>query len=762
MSKKLLPKLSLVIVESPSKCRKIEEYLGDGFKCVASCGHLRELVSLDNIDIEHGFQPTFTNILIKQKQINALKKEIRDAGEVIIATDDDREGEAIGWHVCQLFGLNIEITKRIVFHEITRDAIQMAITTPSRINMNVIRAQHARQIMDLLVGFKITPTLWANINKTTRNKKALSAGRCQSPALRLVYDNYKKIIETPMKQIYKTIGYFTSLCIPFEMEECECERKDKNEIVDFLKKSAHFSHMMTCDSPVKKIKSPPEPFTTSLLQQRASSELRFSPSETMKICQTLYESGYITYMRTDSKKYSNEFLCKTRNYILKTYNAESVNNTEEQGQLQVHAHEAIRPTNISLSELNKEEGSKERKLYKLIWKNTLTSCMSPAIYNSLKTNITSPYEPYSYTCEVPHFLGWKIVDYKPLKEEKHYHYLLNLKKIESILYKKITVISTMNQKIGHYCEARLVQQLEKCGIGRPSTFASLVDKIQDRGYVSKMNVEGVKVLCVDYELEDDGTINEIALEKEFGGETGKLVLEPIGLQVVEYLERHFMDLFNYNYTKKLEDELDAISQGNKVWNELCFDCNSQIDSLLEHSHSNINKVDKIEQSKDDKVDKIEQSKDDKVDKIEQSKDDKVDKIEQSNVSKYKDKKNEKYLGVYLEQDIILKKGKFGLYFIWNDSNVSLKTNRGIKNITIDDVISLICREKNDTSTVSMRKVSDSISIRSGKVGKSDYIFFKTENMKKPSFLSMEGYIGDYKTDDLSTIKSWIREKYGIY
>jgi DNA topoisomerase-1 len=755
MSKKTLPKLSLVIVESPSKCRKIEEYLGDGFKCVASCGHLRELVSLDNIDIEHGFQPAFTNISIKQKQINVLRKEIRDAGEVIIATDDDREGEAIGWHICQLFGLNIDITKRIVFHEITRDAIQTAITTPSRINMNVIRAQHARQIMDLLVGFKITPTLWANIHKTTRNKKALSAGRCQSPALRLVYDNYKKIIETPMKQTYKTIGYFTSLCIPFELEEekDECERKeDKNEIIDFLKKSAHFSHMMTCDSLVKKNKSQPEPFTTSLLQQRASSELRFSPSETMKICQTLYESGYITYMRTDCKKYSNEFLCKMRNYILKTYNAESVNNTAEQGQLQAHAHEAIRPTNISLSELNKEEGSKERKMYKLIWKNTLTSCMSPAIYNSLKTNITSPSEQYSYsyTCEVPHFLGWKIVDYKPTKEEKYYHYLLNLKKVEPILYKKITVISTMSQKIGHYCEARLVQQLEKCGIGRPSTFASLVDKIQDRGYVSKMNVEGVKVLCVDYELEDDGSINEIALEKEFGGETGKLVLEPIGLQVVEYLERHFMDLFNYDYTKKLEDELDAISQGNKVWNELCADCNSQIDVLLERS--NITKVDKIV----DTETKAEQEQP-KVEQVEQPI---VEQVEEE-VSKYKDKKNEKYLGVYLEQDIILKKGKFGLYFLWNGSNVSLKTNRTIENITMDDVISLISREK-ETSTGSVRKISDSISIRQGKVGKSDYLFFKTEKMKKPSFLSMEGYNGDYKTDDVSAIKSWIREKYGIY
>ena len=731
MSKRL-PKVSLVIVESPSKCRKIEEYLGLGFRCVASCGHLRELSSLDNIDIESGFQPAFTNIPTKQKQINMLRKEIREAGEVIIATDDDREGEAIGWHVCQLFGLNIERTKRIVFHEITQEAIIHAISNPSRINMNVIHAQHARQIMDLLVGYKITPTLWANIPSPSRSKKPLSAGRCQSPALRLVYDNYKKIIETPMKQIDKIVGYFTSLCIPFELEEDDdCERKkDKNEIIDFLKKSANFSHMITCESPVKKIKSPPQPFTTSLLQQRASSELHFSPSETMKICQTLYESGYITYMRTDSKNYSREFLSKTQNYILKTYSAEY--NAELQAEIETHisAHEAIRPTNISLFELNKEEGSKERKMYKFIWKNALTSCMGPAIYNSLKTSICSPSNnEYSYVCEVPHFLGWKVVDYKPTKEEKHYHYLLNLNKMNEIPYKKISVVSTMHQKIGHYCESRLVQQLEKCGIGRPSTFASLVDKIQDRGYVTKMNVKGTNVLCVDYDLEPDGTITETALEKEFGGETGKLVLEPIGLKVVEYLERQFMDLFDYDYTKKLEDELDQVSKGNKAWNELCGECNSQIEALL-----STKKERKLEPIIEEKLEEKE---------------------------KDKTKKNEKYIGTYLEQDIILKKGKFGLYFVWKDSNVSLKTNRGIENITIDDVISLIHREKSDT-TYTIRKVSDSISIRQGKEGKSDYLFFKTEKMKKPSFLSIEGYDGNYKTDDLSAIKSWITEKYGIY
>ena len=733
MSSKLSPKLSLVVVESPSKCKKIEEYLGPGFRCVASCGHVRELISLDNIDIEGGFQPTFTNIPTKQKQINMLRKEIREAGEVIIATDDDREGEAIGWHICQLFGLNIQRTKRIVFHEITREAIQHAITIPTRINMNIIHAQHARQIMDLLVGYKITPTLWTN--PTTKHKKALSAGRCQSPALRLIYDNYKNIAQSQMKEMYNVVGYFTSLCIPFHLEECE---KKKDDIMDLLKKSIHFSHMMTCESPIKTIKYPPQPFTTSLLQQRASSELHFSPAETMKICQTLYESGYITYMRTDSTKYSNEFICKARKYILDTYKLDVAIDAAIEVVPPLQPHEAIRPTNISLFELNKEEGSKERKMYRFIWKNAIMSCMPPAIYSSLKTIITSPGGEYSYTCEVPEFLGWKTVDYKPTKEEKHYHYLLSLKKVDPIPYKKICVVSTMKQKIGHYCEARLVQQLENRGIGRPSTFASLVDKIQDRGYVSKMNIKGVTVLCVDYELEHDGTITETALEKVFGGETGKLVLEPIGLRVVEFLEKNFMDLFDYNYTKKLEDALDQICQGTKSWNELCKECNSQIDALI--SQYNCIQLVREKGEKEEFVGLVEEGNID--------------------ISEKKNKKNERHLGKYLEQDILLKKGKFGLYFIWNGSNVSLKTNRGIENITIEDIISLISREKSDPSTI--RKISDSISIRQGKEGKPDYLFFKTEKMKKPSFFSIEGYDGDYKTDHVSAIKSWLREKYGIY
>ena len=729
MRKIISPKVSLVIVESPSKCRKIEEYLGAGYKCIASCGHLRELVSLDNIDINNGFHPTFTNISLKQKHINILRKEINLSGEVILATDDDREGEAIAWHICQLFCLDIERTKRIVFHEITYNALQFAIMNPSRININVIKAQHARQILDLLVGFKITPTLWANVKG--KGKKVLSAGRCQTPALRLIYDNYKEINHTPSKQIYKIVGCFTSLCILFELD-CIDKYREKKEIVDFLNKSIHFNHIMNCNKIEKVVKSPPEPFTTSLLQQRASSELRLSPSETMKICQNLYESGYITYMRTDSKKYSSEFIQKTRDYISNTYNDTFIGTLHPQ--VESSAHEAIRPTNISLYELNKEEGVKERKLYKLIWKNAIASCMSSAVYNSLKTVITSPDSEmlsYIYKCEMPNFLGWKIIDYKPLKEEKCYNYLLNLKKDTPIPYKNIQFISTMREKIGHYSESKLVKKLEEYDIGRPSTFASLVEKIQDRGYVKKMDVKGIKILCVDYQLEDQ-IINEIALEKEFGGETGKLVLEPIGLQVVEFLERNFMELFNYGYTKQLENELDLISKGEFIFNDVCLKCNSQIDSLLQNKQIKSNNLHKPEEDEKDEKD-------------------------EKDISL---KHNEKYLGKYLEQDIILKKGKFGLYFVWNGSNLSLKTNRDMGNITIDDVILVINKEK--TGNV-IRKISESISIRSGKTGKSDYIFFKMEQMKKPSFFSLEGYeTGDYKTDDLSILKLWIREKYGIF
>ena len=314
--------ITLVIVESPAKCKKIEEYLGPGYKCIASFGHLRELTSLKNIDFANNFNANYTNIEnpIKTKQISLLKKVIASADDVILATDDDREGEAIAWHICMMFNLNIEKTKRIVFHEITESAILNAIKNPRILNMNIVNAQQARQILDLLVGFKISPILWNNIVKNADN--SLSAGRCQTPALRLIYDNQKEIDANPGIKKYNTTGFFTNNCIPFDLSK---KYEDEDELINFLEGSVDFKHVFTCSSPEKILKSPPEPFTTSRLQQVSSNEMHISPKETMKICQTLYEGGYITYMRTNSKTYSKDFVESVKKYIDKTYDVTYIN-----------------------------------------------------------------------------------------------------------------------------------------------------------------------------------------------------------------------------------------------------------------------------------------------------------------------------------------------------------------------------------------------------------------------------------------------------
>ena len=322
MSKKYSTTTTLVIVESPAKCKKIEQYLGPGYKCLASFGHLRELPSLKNIDIENNFNPTYTVIdnTLKKKQIELLRKEIKSAGEVLLATDDDREGEAIAWHLCQLYKLDVNKTKRIIFHEITESALQSAVQHPKTINMDIVHAQQARQILDILVGFKVSPMLWKFITKPKGKEHSLSAGRCQTPALRLIYDNDNDIKCSEERKVYNTTGYFTNSNIAFDLSP-QGKHESEDEITDFLDGCADFSHIYNCTQPVKVYKKPPEPFTTSRIQQVASNELHYAPKETMRICQILYEGGFITYMRTDSKTYSAEFLDIVKQYIVPYYHS---------------------------------------------------------------------------------------------------------------------------------------------------------------------------------------------------------------------------------------------------------------------------------------------------------------------------------------------------------------------------------------------------------------------------------------------------------
>ena len=822
MSKKYSTTTTLVIVESPAKCKKIEEYLGPGYKCIASFGHLRELKTIPskilNESNDNIFVPEYTNIKnnIKERQIELIKKEIKASNSVIIATDDDREGEAIGWHICQMFKLNIEKTKRIIFHEITESAIKNAILNPTKIDMNKVFSQQARQILDLLVGYKISPILWKYLIKNKEN--ALSAGRCQTPALKLIYDNTQKNEDNEEKKVYNTTGYFTNSNIAFDLNK---QYESEEEIIDFLDESANFSHIYNCTNPIKAIKKQPDPFTTSRLQQVASNELHYSPKETMRICQTLYESGYITYMRTDSKTYSEEFIESCKNYIISNYETKYINQyiddlsnkkiikndvndlTEvidiqkekkskkskeklnEKKTLAQEAHEAIRPTKISLRELPENIDNKERKLYRLIWENTLESCMSPAEFYNITATISGYNNTkYTYISEKINFPGWKIVTNKFTLDNKEFIYLQSLKQNNIIPYKKIVSRVTIKNIKSHYTEARLIQLLEDKGIGRPSTFSSIVDKIQERGYVKKQDIKGKEIKCNDYELEND-EISEVETMRTFGNEKNKLVIQPLGIIVIEFLEKYFSDIFNYNYTKEMEDSLDKISKGELNWNKLCLDCDVEIINLINKlqqenkkkleiridenniyligKHGPIIKSTIIDEDGKEIV-SFKPIKDninmDKLENGEYKIEDIIgDKDENKNENKKEIKENKIIIGRHPQDgcDIILQKGKFGLYISWGNNSKTLKSlgNRPIESIRFEEIEPFL-----QSNNGILREISNNINIR--KSDRGDYIFFKTNKMKKPQFYKLNEFQEDYINCDISIIKDWIKSKYDIY
>ena len=805
---------TLLIVESPAKCQKIEKFLGSGYKVMGSYGHITHLSNLKQIEFENNYKPNFEIIESKQSQINKLKKAILAASEIILATDDDREGEAIAWHIAQVFKLNIVNTKRIIFHEITEKAIKNALNNPTTINMDLVYAQQGRQILDLIVGFKITPLLWKHIVSNTKN--SLSAGRCQTPALRLVYDNYKEIQDSPGKLSFNSTGYFTSKNIPFSLNN---NHNSHEEIKDFLEQSKSFQHKLTKEKEKEVAKNPPQPFTTSGLQQSANNNMHISPKETMALAQKLYEGGYITYMRTDSKVYSEDFINETKDYITTNYTIYYINplienliqskdkpetqEKEEKEELNSkkkskkdskkeskkdkksdtpsaqEAHEAIRPTHITTLVLPEDEDvftAKHRKLYKLIWINTIESLMAPAIYKQLVLKITAPQNYYyKYVAEENIFPGFKVI--AGIEEDKYYKFLYSFKE-GNINYKKIISKQTLKDLKSHYSEARLVQLLEQRGIGRPSTFSTLIDKIQERDYVNKQNISGKKIEIIDYILEDGKSdIIEEKGEKEFGNEKNKLVITQTGLFVIEFLIKYFNDLFDYKYTKNMEDELDIISKGNKKYYDLCDECNSFIEDLIKNNSlenetsENIQKMNiKIDEKHSYIIGKngpiIKYTKEDgklgfygvksdiDIDKLKEGK----YKLEEIIVST---EDNNKLLGMYKGNELYLKNGKYGYYLECGEIKKSLnytKINVPIKNISYEDAINILdnCEVGNNTL---LRNIDSNISIRKGKYG--DYIFYKTEKMKKPLFFKLNGFNDDYKKCTINNIRSWIKEKYEV-
>jgi DNA topoisomerase-1 len=760
----------LVIVESPAKCQKIEGFLGPGYKCLASYGHLTTLLSLKNIDINNNFKLTFTTISEKLKHIDKLRKAINLSKEVIIATDDDREGEAIGWHICQLFNLNVNTTKRILFNEITKSAILNSINKPSILNLNLINAQQTRQILDLLLGYQISPILWKNISSNTKN--SLSAGRCQTPALRLVYDNYLETKDNNGTQVYNTIGYFTDKLFNFNLDY---EFNDSDKVEEFLNLSISHKHIISNDKQKESKRNPPQPFTTSLLQQVANNNLHISPKETMKICQKLYEEGLITYMRTDSKIYSKEFIEISKKFIENKYGSEYFNinfqssdqsdkKSKDNKNLAQEAHEAIRPTDINKEDIDDKFTKKEINLYKLIWKNTIQSCMLPAIYFTILYKISAPNNLfYKYLTESPKFLGWHItLDLKDNLNLIGFNYLPKLKNKE-VKFSSISSTVTIKDLKTHYTEAKLVQLLENKGIGRPSTFSSLIDKIQERNYVKKDNIIGKTINCLNFTLNNQNKISKNQTEKVFGNEKNKLVIQPLGIIVIEFLINNFNDLFNYNFTCTMEDKLDLIAKENLDHIQICKEFNSNILNLIGDTKSLSKEEIKLDDHHSYIIGKygpiIKFTKDNKTTfkKIKDDLDHELIKEKKLTIEEIIDNNTTKNEGTFLgnqdEKDIYLKTGKFGIYITWGDKNISLKTiKKDFNEITFQDI-------KPFLNQTLIRKINENVSIRNGKYG--DYIFYKTNKMKTPKFFKLDQFEDDYKNCNLKLLESWIKEKYNI-
>ena len=442
--------------------------------------------------------------------------------------------------------------------------------------------------------------------------------------------------------------------------------------------------------------------------------------------------------------------------------------------LRQEAHEAIRPTNISLYELPEKMDSKEKRMYKLIWENTLESCMAPASLYSITANISAFQDnKFAYTTEIIDFPGWKIVAKKYPTENKEYYYLQQIKQNAKIPYKKIAAKVTIKGIKQHYTEARLVQLLEENGIGRPSTFSSLIDKIQDRGYVKKEDVKGKEVVCKDFELEND-EIFEIETKREFGNEKGKLVIQPMGRVVMEFLEKHFDNLFDYNYTSIMEASLDKIAKGEENWVELCKSCNLQIDSLVDGLKGETKIEIKLDENNTYMIGKygpvikcteeVDGKEEVKFKPI--KKDFDVTNLETGTytvedlVDTKKTANSQFILGQHNGKDVILRKGKFGLYISWGENSKTLKElgNRPIENITFDDIKKYLEEGSN-----LIREINASTTIRRGPKG--DYIFYKTTKMKKPNFYDIKPFAPetseDYKICDIVILKSWIQDKYKI-
>lgn len=735
---------NLVIVESPAKAKTIQKFLGNGYEVKSSFGHIRDLQDKKlSVDVERNFTPEYVIPSDKKKVVAELKKAAASASTVWLASDEDREGEAISWHLFETLGLNEAHTRRIVFHEITKDAIVNAVRNPRSIDMNLVNAQQARRVLDRLVGFELSPVLWRKI------QPKLSAGRVQSVALRLVVEREKEIMAFENEAFYKVEALFHPAGFPAAVKVkavLDTKFKTIDEAREFLQDCIGAEFTVSDVEKKEATRFPAAPFTTSTLQQEAARKLRFPVSMTMRVAQSLYERGLITYMRTDSTNLSTLALGAAKNFITGNFGPEY----SKTRQFKTHskgaqeAHEAIRPTYIENTEI--EGTAQEQKLYNLIWKRTVASQMADAKVLNTTLRVASDKRSEKFNAQATQvlfdgFLKLYIEGTDNQEAEEEEVMLPDLQVGTKMEEKGINAECKFTAAPPRYSEATLVKKLEELGIGRPSTYAPTIATLTTgRGYIVKGDKEGKKITVNDLELRN-GNISEKSKTETVGAERGRLLPQEIGMIVTDYLEKNFTDIMGYDFTANVEKEFDQIADGNLVWNDVIgafyTPFHKKVDEVLhDGNYSHVSK----ELGTDSEGNKItakfgkfgpyiQKGEGEKAQYASLGKDQLIENITLEDALKMF--QLPRTVGEYNGVEVIALKGRFGPFLKYGDRNFSIPRGKDPLKVTLDECAAIIEDGLSKTAANSvMAEYKDSdIQVINGRYG--PYIKHAGSNYKIP-------------------------------
>ena len=735
---------NLVIVESPAKAKTIQKFLGNGYEVKSSFGHIRDLQDKKlSVDVERNFTPEYVIPSDKKKVVAELKKAAASASTVWLASDEEREGEAISWHLFETLGLNEAHTRRIVFHEITKDAIVNAVRNPRSIDMNLVNAQQARRVLDRLVGFELSPVLWRKI------QPKLSAGRVQSVALRLVVEREKEIMAFENEAFYKVEAFFHPAGFPAAVKVkavLDTKFKTIDEARKFLQDCIGADFTVSDVEKKEATRFPAAPFTTSTLQQEAARKLRFPVSMTMRVAQSLYERGLITYMRTDSTNLSTLALGAAKKFITGNFGPEY----SKTRQFKTHskgaqeAHEAIRPTYIENTEI--EGTAQEQKLYNLIWKRTVASQMADAKVLNTTLRVASDKRSEKFNAQATQvlfdgFLKLYIEGTDNQEAEEEEVMLPDLQVGTKMEEKGINAECKFTAAPPRYSEATLVKKLEELGIGRPSTYAPTIATLTTgRGYIVKGDKEGKKITVNDLELRN-GNISEKSKTETVGAERGRLLPQEIGMIVTDYLEKNFTDIMGYDFTANVEKEFDQIADGNLVWNDVIgafyTPFHKKVDEVLhDGNYSHVSK----ELGTDSEGNKItakfgkfgpyiQKGEGEKAQYASLGKDQLIENITLEDALKMF--QLPRTVGEYNGVEVIALKGRFGPFLKYGDRNFSIPRGKDPLKITLDECAAIIEDGLSKTAANSvMAEYKDSdIQVINGRYG--PYIKHAGSNYKIP-------------------------------